>query len=231
MKKIILALILLILLSIFVLAVTNLTKEQRVSYNTCRRNCSATKTLDKRECNTVSFACGKACLEDRSNRDDENRNQYRNCTDECNANIPENLTKKDIVGYRVSCRKNCSVEWRNARKDSNSDYRECKGICQSDKNTCKKNANDNGFLCTDNCFEVALNNGTQINDSIHNDTQDNETGDNETTKIFCPKDPSDECLEEYAPVCTNKGTEFPNACIACNVKGVVWYINGSCSAA
>ena len=230
-KKIIIFLLLLIIASALVFAISGLNRDQRKIYSSCRRNCSRTKMTEKRACNAVSYPCGKACQGNKTAIYTEIYSEYRNCTSECNTNIPENITKKEASRFRRACRKNCSSNLRTQRKLTYSNYRECRGICQGNKRECKKTANENSFLCRDDCLAdiLALINTTPENNT--NETETNETEDNETKiiKYFCPKARPTNCTDEYAPVCSNKETGFNNSCLACSQRGIRWYKNGTCT--
>jgi len=234
-KKIMLFIIIAALISVFVLAISNLTEEQRGFYNSCKRNCSTDKMLDKKQCNDDASGCNRLCATELTNKTLEYQAQYRNCTDECGFKIAANLTKKEVNQITRMCRKNCTLELQETRTAAFSNHRACRGTCQDAKNDCKKEANEVELLCRDNCTYAAskyIGNKTNRDNETdnHNETQHNDTENNTTiAKIFCVSVRPTTCTNEYAPVCSNTEKVYSNGCVACQNRNVKWYTPGLCS--
>lgn len=229
-RQLLIACLVLLFSLTIVLAVNNLTREQRDFYNDCKKNCSTTKMLEKRECNTAAFACRDTCREIRLNCTANYSSVKENCIAACNnLNITGNLTEDEVEKIKEDCEKNCSAEAKDSRKICNENRINCNRACQNNKNECKKTANENAWLCKENCIELAYQYGVnQTNDS--NTTSGNETNSSEADleKIFCPRTRPTSCTGEYDPICSNRNATYDNACIACKDRRVRWYTAGAC---
>src|SRR3989344_3531587 len=150
-KRVMIFVIGLVLVSAIVFAIGGLTKEQKDFYNACKKNCSTSKMIEKRLCNTASFECGKACHGNRTNVTAQSQIEYDNCTAECVSLIPENATIAEANQLKRECKSNCSGGVKSTRSLANSGYKECKQACQDAKQACKKISNENAWACSDNC--------------------------------------------------------------------------------
>ena len=230
MKKIIVVMLVLVLASALVLAISGLTKEQKDAYNGCKKNCSTNKMLEKRQCNTDSFAERKNCSIEKTICTTAFRTDYNGCRDGCNnLNISVNLTKSEINKLKRDCQRNCSAVRTNESRSCSFNYRTCVSDAQQERWNCNKAANNNSVMCAESCLaQLNITNGN-TNDS--NETNDgNETNEgNEINKTFCKRPRPTACTDEVAPVCSNRETTYTNGCYACQDKKVAWYSEGACA--
>lgn len=245
-------LITMLLIATAVYAVTGITKEQRTLYNACKKNCSTTKMLDKRDCNLVAQDCRNACREQRSDSDSILDTDYALCRSSCNnlsapQNTTFNVTNTTLSNItkqmQLACKRNCTAFKRDAKKNTSETYNGCVKVCQTAKQDCKQIANDDFTVCRASCMNLSHASNTTYSPGNTSDNLTNSTGNDQNStnedgnlteqhleQITCSRPYRIRaCIEQYDPVCSQKKVTYANGCYACNDRKVRWYTEGSCA--
>ena len=169
MKKLFIIILISLLAATLVLAISGLSREQRVNYNLCKKDCATSKMLDKRECNTLSTECRNSCNDIKDSSSGNITNNYSSCRAGCaSLNFTGlNLSDIQIRNQTISCQRNCTATRRDETASARIEFNACNKNCSDSKNDCKKQANDDFTTCGDICYGLALDPGNYTNNSTN----------------------------------------------------------------